>query len=225
MTRLFRDRRHAGEQLARALASYANRDDVLVLALPRGGVPVAFEVANALRAPLDVFLVRKLGAPGYPEFAIGAIAAGGIRILNEDAISDFGISPVMVDQLAARESAELERQDQAYHGNRPTLPPLDNTVIIVDDGLATGSTMEAAVSALRKAGAATIVVAAPVGSSDACHRLRTLAEKVVCLATPEPFQAVGLWYETLDQTADAEVIELLRRARYDRDTPTRSKTR
>jgi erythromycin esterase-like protein/predicted phosphoribosyltransferase len=192
------------------LAPYADRDDVVVLALPRGGVPVAFEVAKALRAPLDVFLVRKLGAPGHPEFAIGAIAAGGMRILSEDVISALGISAATVDQIAARERLELERRDRAYHGDRPKPPLRGKTVIVIDDGLATGSTMEAAVSALREHHAAKIVVAAPIGAADSCDRLRAQADEVVCLETPEPFQAVGLWYQAFDQTSDAEVIDLLR---------------
>jgi putative phosphoribosyl transferase len=208
----FRDRREAGQRVARALTRYGNRNDVVVLGLPRGGVPVAFEVAHALRAPLDVFLVRKLGAPGHPEFAIGAIAAGGVRVLSEDVISALGISPAMVEQIAARELLELERRDRAYHGDRPKPSLRGKTVIVIDDGLATGSTMEAAVSALRQHGAAKIVVAAPVGAPDSCERLRALADEVVCVETPEAFRAVGLWYQAFDQTTDAEVIDLLRRA-------------
>lgn len=208
----FRDRHEAGQRLAQALTRYANRDDVVVLALPRGGVPVAFEVAQALRAPLDVFLVRKLGAPGQPEFAIGAIAAGGVRILSDDVISSLGIPPAMVDQIVAREQIELERRDKAYHGDRPKPSLRGRTVIVIDDGLATGSTMEAAISALREHHAAKIIVAAPVGAADSCHRLRAMADEVICLETPEPFRAVGLWYRAFDQTTDAEVVELLRRA-------------
>jgi erythromycin esterase-like protein/predicted phosphoribosyltransferase len=208
----FRDRHEAGQRLAQALTRYASRDDVVVLALPRGGVPVAFEVAQALRAPLDVFLVRKLGAPGHPEFAIGAIAAGGVRVLSEDVISSLGISPAIVDQIVAREQIELERRDKAYHGDRPKPSLRGRTVIVIDDGLATGSTMEAAISALREHHAAKIIVAAPVGAADSCHRLRAMADEVICLDTPEPFRAVGLWYRAFDQTTDAEVVELLRRA-------------
>ena len=209
---LFRDRREAGQRLAKALESYRNRDDVVVLALPRGGVPVAFEVAQALRAPLDVFLVRKLGAPGHPEFAIGAIAAGGVRVLSEDVIATLGISPATIEQVAERERFELERRDRAYHGDRAKLSLAGKTVIVIDDGLATGSTMEAGVSALRAYHVAKIVVAAPVGAADSCGRLRGLADEVMCLETPEPFRAVGLWYRVFDQTSDAEVVELLRRA-------------
>jgi erythromycin esterase-like protein/predicted phosphoribosyltransferase len=217
-TKPFRDRREAGQRLAGALSRYANRDDVVVLALPRGGVPVAFEVANALRAPLDVFLVRKLGAPGHPEFAIGAIAAGGVRVLSDDVISALGIPPAAVEQIAAREQLELERRDKAYHGDRPRPSLRGKTVIVIDDGLATGSTMEAAVSALRKHGVAKIVVAAPVGARDSCRRLEELADEVLCLDMPEPFQAVGLWYRVFDQTTDEEVTDLLRRAN-SRQTP------
>jgi erythromycin esterase-like protein/predicted phosphoribosyltransferase len=211
-TPLFRHRHEAGQRLAGSLGQYANRDDVIVLALPRGGVPVGFEVSQALRAPLDVFLVRKLGAPGHPELAIGAIAAGGVRVLSEDLIAALGLSPATIEQVADREALELERRDKAYHGDR-TKPSLRNkTVIVIDDGLATGSTMEAAVSALRAQGVARIIAAAPVGAPDSCQRLRTLADEVVCLETPDPFNAVGLWYEIFDQTTDEEVVELLRRA-------------
>ena len=208
----FRDRQEAGRRLAEALGAYANRDDVVVLALPRGGVPVAFEVAKALQAPLDVFLVRKLGAPWHPEYAIGAIAAGGIRVLAEDVIAALGISPAMVEQVAARESLELERRDKAYHSNRPRPEVTGKTVIVIDDGLATGATMEAAVKALRIKGAKRIVAASPVGASDSCRRLRAVADEVVCGETPTPFNAVGLWYRRFDQTSDAEVIELLEKA-------------
>jgi putative phosphoribosyl transferase len=208
----FRDRREAGQRLAQALASYANREDVVVLALPRGGVPVAFEVAGALRAPLDVFVVRKLGAPGHPEFAIGAIAAGGVQVLSHDMIAVLAISPATVAQIAEREGVELERRDKAYHADRSKPVLAGKTVIVIDDGLATGSTMEAAVRALREHQAAKIVVAAPVGAADTCQRLRGLADEVTCLETPEPFQAVGLWYLAFDQTTDEEVIELLRSA-------------
>ncbi len=208
----FRDRREAGQRLAEALKAHGNRDDVVVLALPRGGVPVAFEIARALHAPLDVFLVRKLGAPGHPEFAMGAIAAGGVQVLSQDVIAQLGISRAMVEQVAARERVELERRDKAYHADRPKAPLQGKTVIVIDDGLATGSTMEAAVSALRQSGAARIIAAAPVGAPESCRRLRAVADEVVCLETPEPFNAVGLWYRQFDQTADSEVVVLLRRA-------------
>src|SRR5206468_8259624 len=208
----FADRADAGRQLARRLNAYARRHDVVVLALPRGGVPVAFEVARELHAPLDVFLVRKLGVPGHPELAMGAIASGGVRVLSEDLIDQLGIPRTAVEQVAVRERLELERRDQLYRGGRP-LPMLrDRTVILVDDGLATGATMEAAVVAAKQYQPARVIVAAPVGAVETCHRLEQIADDVVCAATPEPFQAVGLWYEVFDQTTDEEVIELLRRA-------------
>jgi putative phosphoribosyl transferase len=207
----FRDRRDAGRRLADRLKSYADQDDVVVLALPRGGVPVAFEVATALRAPLDVFLVRKLGAPGHPELAMGAIAAGGGRVLSQDVIAQLGVSAAVIEQVSARERAELERRDTTYRGNRPRPALAGKTVIVVDDGLATGATMEAAVGALRQRGVVRIIVAAPVGAVESCRRLGLLADAVVCLETPEPFNAVGLWYRIFDQTSDEEVIELLAR--------------
>lgn len=208
----FRDRREAGQRLAALLAPYGKRHDVVVLALPRGGVPVAFEVARALEAPLDIFLVRKLGAPGHPEFAIGAIASGGVRVLSHDVIAELGIPAATIEELAEREGLELERRDKAYHVDRPKPPLRNKTVIVVDDGLATGSTMEAAVSALRQHHPAKIIVAVPVGAADSCRRLRAMADEAICLQTPDPFNAVGLWYQVFDQTTDAEVVELLRLA-------------
>jgi len=184
----------------------------VVLALPRGGVPVGFEVARALEAPLNVFLVRKLGAPGHPEFAIGAIASGGVQVLNHAAIADLRIPPELIEQVAERERSELERRDKAYHVERPLLTLDGKQVIVVDDGLATGSTMEAAVLALRQHHPARIVVASPVGAVESCQRLRAVADEVVCAQTPEPFNAVGLWYQVFDQTSDAEVVDLLRQA-------------
>jgi putative phosphoribosyl transferase len=206
----FRNRREAGQRLALALASYAGRLDVVVLALPRGGVPVAAEVAHRLRAPLDVFLVRKLGAPGHPELAVGAIAAGGVRVLNQDVIAGLDVSPAMLQRITALERVELERRDTIYRGDRARPTLCGNIAIVIDDGLATGSTMEAAVVALRDQGVAKTVVGAPVGARDSCRRLLGIADEVVCLETPEPFRAVGCWYEDFDQTSDAEVIELLR---------------
>lgn len=207
----FHNRSDAGRQLASKLSAFAHRDDVVVLALPRGGVPVAFEVARALNAPLDIFLVRKLGVPGHPELAMGAIASGGVRVLSEDIIEQLGVPPTAVEQVAVRERLELERRDRLYRGERP--PPLlrDRTVILVDDGLATGATMEAAIVAVRQYQPARVIVAAPVGATETCRRLKALADDVICASTPEPFQAVGLWYDQFDQTSDDEVIELLRR--------------
>jgi erythromycin esterase-like protein/adenine/guanine phosphoribosyltransferase-like PRPP-binding protein len=183
-----------------------------VLALPRGGVPVAFEVARALEAPLDIFLVRKLGAPGHREFAIGAIASGGVRVLSHAVIAELGIPRAEIERVAAQELVELERREKAYHEGRPALELRGKTVIVVDDGLATGSTMEAAVSALRQHHPAKIIVAAPVGAVDSCRRLRDLADEALCLQTPEPFSAVGQWYQAFDQTTDDEVVSLLRHA-------------
>jgi putative phosphoribosyl transferase len=205
----FRDRTEAGRQLAARLTEYANRPDVIILALPRGGVPVAFEVAARLSAPLDVFIVRKLGVPSHPELAMGAIAAGGIEVLSEDLIRDIGIPRALVEEVAVRERLELERRHRAYRDDRQ--PPIirDRTVILVDDGLATGSTMQAAALAVRRQVPSAIVVAAPVGARETCERLGRIADRVVCLATPEPFNAVGLWYEEFEQTSDAEVARLL----------------
>jgi erythromycin esterase-like protein/predicted phosphoribosyltransferase len=214
----FHDRADAGRQLAARLSSYARRHDVIVLGLPRGGVPVAFHVARELDAPLDVFLVRKLGVPGHPELAMGAIASGGVRVLSEDLIDELGIPRTAVEQVAVRERLELERRDRLYRGERP-LPVLrDRTVILVDDGFATGSTMEAAIGAVRLHNPARVVVAAPVGAPETCARLQRVADDVVCAQTPAPFQAVGLWYERFDQTTDEEVIDLLRRANEERPT-------
>jgi putative phosphoribosyl transferase len=204
----FVDRRDAGRHLAAHLQSYANRDDVIVLALPRGGVAVGREVASALHAPLDVFLVRKLGVPGQPELAMGAIAAG-VLVLSNDLIDEIDISPALVQQVAARERFELERRERLYRGDRPMPELRDRTVIVVDDGLATGSTMEAAVTALRQYSPARIVVAVPVGAAETCARLRRTSDEVVCAETPEPFKAVGLWYERFEQVSDEEVIEAL----------------
>jgi putative phosphoribosyl transferase len=208
----FHNRSEAGRQLAAKLNAFAHRHDVVVLALPRGGVPVAFEVARALNAPLDTFLVRKLGVPGHPELAMGAIATGGVRVLSEDIIDQLGIPRTAVEQVAVRERLELDRRDRLYRGDR-RLPLLrDRTVILVDDGLATGATMEAAIVAVKQYQPARVIVAAPVGAIETCQRLKTLADDVICVSTPEPFQAVGLWYEQFDQTSDDEVIELLRRS-------------
>ena len=205
----FRNRVDAGRQLAAALGRYSGRSDVVVLALPRGGVPVAFEVARALGAPLDVFLVRKIGVPGHPELAMGAIAEGGVRVLNQGLIGDIGIPSAAVEQVVVRERLELERRDRLYRDGR-SLPVLKGrTVIIVDDGLATGATMEAAVHALRQITDGSIVVAAPVGAPDTCERLREISDDVICVVTPTTFDAVGLSYEDFSQTTDEEVQSLL----------------
>jgi putative phosphoribosyl transferase len=205
----FRNRSDAGQRLAAQLSSFADRTDVTVLGLPRGGVPVAHEVAARLHAPLDVFLVRKLGVPQHPELAMGAIAEGGVEVLSHDLIRDLGIPAAMVERVAVRERLEMDRRDLRYRGGR-SLPPLGGrTVLVIDDGLATGSTMEAAIHALRQHAAARIVVAVPVGARETCERLRGVADEVVCLSTPEPFDAVGRWYDEFSQTTDEEVIELL----------------
>jgi erythromycin esterase-like protein/adenine/guanine phosphoribosyltransferase-like PRPP-binding protein len=205
----FKNREDAGRQLAAHLTDYAGRSDVLVLALPRGGVPVAFEVASALAAPLDVFLVRKLGVPGHPELAMGAIAAGGVKILNEALIRDLGVPAALVEQTAEREQLELDRRDRLFRGGRGPAIVRDRTIVLVDDGLATGSTMEAAIVALRQHAPGRIVVAVPVGARDTCDRIRRIADRVVCLQTPEPFNAVGLWYDEFEQTSDDEVTRVL----------------
>jgi predicted phosphoribosyltransferase len=208
----FRDRSEAGRLLADRVRGYAHRPDVIVLALPRGGVPVAYEVARALDAPLDVFLVRKLGVPGHEEFAFGAIATGGIRVINQDVVQALGIPARLIDAIAAREQQELERRERLYRGTRPPPDVRDRTVILVDDGLATGSTMLAAVRALRSERAGRIVAAVPVASPEACEQLGEEADDVICAVTPEPFDAVGLWYQDFSQTTDDEVKELLARA-------------
>ncbi len=206
----FADRREAGRELAGKLLPYRGRPDVVVLGLPRGGVPVAFEIAQALGAPLDVFVVRKIGMPGHAEFAIGAIASGGVQVLNEDVIRAYGVPGAAVEAVAKRERAELERREREYRGSRPLLDLHDRTVILVDDGLATGSTMRAAVEAVRALGPARIVVAVPVGAPDTCEALARIADETVCARMPEPFAAVGLWYSDFSQTTDEEVHALLR---------------
>jgi putative phosphoribosyl transferase len=205
----FRDRRDAGIRLASKLSSYANDPSVLVLGLPRGGVPVAYEVAAALRVPLDVFVVRKLGVPGHRELAMGAIASGGIRVLNREVIDAVRIPGAMIDAVAAQEQQELERQQRLYRGAAPFPSLAGRTVIVVDDGLATGSTMRAAVRALRQSNPARIVVAAPVAAAETCRSLALEADQVVCCNVPETFTAVSLWYEEFSQTTDQEVRNLL----------------
>jgi len=208
---LFKDRIDAGRQLAKRLSAYAGRSDVIVLALPRGGVPVAAEVARQLKVPFDVFLVRKLGVPTHPELAMGAIAEGGVEVLSADLIRDIGLPESAVRQIAMRERLELDRRDALYRQGRARPPVRGQNVIVVDDGLATGSSMQAAVIALRQLEPARIVVAVPVGAKETCERLRQSADDVVCVSTPEPFQAVGLWYEQFAQTTDDEVRRLLAR--------------
>src|SRR5256885_1843752 len=213
---LFRDRRDAGRLLAEKLAAYATRPDVLVLALPRGGVPVAYEVAHRLGAPLDVFVVRKLGVPGHEELAMGAVATGGVRVLNDQLVEQLGISDQMIDAVAARERQELARRERLYRGGRPPPDVRGRTVILVDDGLATGATMHAAIKALRLQQPARIVVAVPTASPQTCEELRRVADEVMCAITPEPFHAVGLWYDDFSQTTDEEVRDLLgRRAHHE----------
>jgi putative phosphoribosyl transferase len=207
--RAFRNRSEAGRVLAELLAGYAGRSDVIVLGLPRGGVPVAAEVAAGLGTPLDVFVVRKLGVPGHDELAMGAIASGGVRILNDTVITGLDISDAVIAEVAAREAEELQRRERAYREDRPA-PDLDGkVVIVVDDGLATGSTMRAAVAALRAQRPARIVVAVPVGSATTCHDLLSEADEVVCARTPTFFQAVGQWYDDFSPTTDAEISRLL----------------
>ena len=207
----FRDRADAGRELAGQLAHYAGRSDVLVLALPRGGVPVGYEVAEVLGAPLDVFLVRKLGVPGHEELAMGAIASGGVRVLNERVVRPLGITDAVIKAVEAEERRELERRESAYRGSRPPIDVHGQTVILVDDGLATGASMRAAVVALRRLEPARIVVAVPVGAPDTCAELEKEADEVVCVSEPEPFFGVGMWYRDFSPTTDDEVRELLSR--------------
>jgi putative phosphoribosyl transferase len=208
----YRNRTEAGRLLAQKLMAYADRTDVMVLGLPRGGVPVAFEVAQALDAPLDVFLVRKLGLPGHEELAMGAIASGGVRVLNQGVVNNLHIPDAVIDAVAADEQRELERRERLYRRDRPPPDVRGRAVILIDDGLATGSTMHAAARALRSQNPAAIVVAVPVAAEETCNEFRGEVDEVVCAYTPEPFFAVGLWYEDFAQTSDEEVRELLARA-------------
>jgi predicted phosphoribosyltransferase len=209
---LFQDRYEAGRLLASKLRSFANHPDAVVLALPRGGVPVGFEVAKTLNLPLDVFVVRKLGVLGYEELAMGVIASGGVRVLNEDLIRSANIPDEVVDAVAAEEERELERREREYREGRPPIDVKDRTVILVDDGLATGSSMRVAVLALRNRKPRQIVIAVPVASPQTCAEFESEVDQVICAVTPEPFWAVGQWYKDFSQTSDEEVRDLLRRA-------------
>jgi putative phosphoribosyl transferase len=209
----FRDRAEAGRMLASRLAAYARVPGVVVLGLPRGGVPVAYEVAHALDAPLDVFLVRKLGVPGHEELAMGAIASGGVRVFNDEVVSGLRISGTEIERVAKREQAELERREALYRNGRPAPDLHGKTVILVDDGLATGSTMRAAIEGVRRHAPARIIVAVPVGAASTCEELRAQADEVVCVLEPERFYAVGMWYQDFTQASDEEIRSLLERAR------------
>jgi predicted phosphoribosyltransferase len=220
-TGLFRDRRKAGRLLAEKLAAYANRPDAIVLALPRGGAPVAYEVASALDVPLDVFVVRKLVVPGYEELAMGAVATGSVRALNDQLVTRLGIPEHAIEAVAAREQQELARRERHYRGGRPPPDVCGRAVILVDDGLATGATMHAAIHALRQQQPARIVVAVPTASPETCEEMRAEVDDVICAITPEPFHAVGLWYQDFSQMTDEGVRELLAR----RDTPDKSEAK
>jgi putative phosphoribosyl transferase len=206
---LFKDRADAGRKLAQELPGYGGRTDVIVLGLPRGGVPVAFEVAKALKAPLDIFLVRKLGAPGQKELAMGAIAPGGVRVLNHNVVQALNISDEIIETIAAEEQQELERREQAYRGDRPKPDVRGRTLILVDDGLATGASMRAAVIALRGQEPARIIVAVPTAAPETCEALKGEVDEIVCVATPRPFLGIGASYEEFSQMTDEEVRELL----------------
>lgn len=210
----FKNRIEAGRLLAKKLSAYSNRPDVVVLALPRGGVPVAYEVARSLNVPLDVFLVRKLGVPGHEELAMGAIASGNVRVLNEDLVNYLGIPDDLIDLVAAREQRELGRREKLYRGSSPAIPLSGRTVIIVDDGLATGSTMRAAIKAIKQTGPSKVIVAAPVAALETCESFKTEVDSTcVCVITPESFEGVGLWYRDFSQTSDEEVCDLLKQAK------------
>jgi putative phosphoribosyl transferase len=209
---IFKNRADAGRKLAARLTRYADRGDVLVLALPRGGVPVAYEVAKELKAPLDIFLVRKLGVPGHEELAMGAIALGGVRVINEELVNYLGIPDEVIDAIAAVEQRELERRAVAYRDDRPQPEATDRIAILIDDGLATGATMRAAAASLRLQKPRRIVVAVPVSSPETCDEFRREVDEIICGVTPQHFQGVGLWYDDFSQTSDEEVRDLLMRA-------------
>lgn len=212
---IFLNRREAGRVLAARLAGYTDPSDVVVLALPRGGVPVGYEVARALHVPLDVFLVRKLGVPGHEELAMGAVATGGVRVLQNETVRVLRIDDAAIEAATRREVLELDRRERAYRGVEPPLPVTGRTALLVDDGLATGSTMRAATKALRLRNPHRIVIAVPVGAVDTCSEMAEVADEVICAVTPDPFVAVGLWYRDFNQTTDAEVRELLERSRWE----------
>jgi len=209
---LFKDRRDAGRKLAQRLIAYTGRTDVIVLALPRGGVPVAYEVALALHTPLDIYIVRKLGLPGHEELAIGAIATGGVRVLNHDIVQYLNIPNELIEAVAKREFQELERREHEYRGNRSPLDVKDRTVILIDDGLATGASMRAAVAGLRTLKPAQIVIAVPTAALETCEALETEVDQMICATTPEPFYGVSRWYEDFSQTTDEQVRMLLEEA-------------
>jgi putative phosphoribosyl transferase len=209
---LYKDRKEAGKKLAEKLSRYKGREDVVVLGLPRGGVPVAYEVAKALNTPLDIFLVRKLGLPGHEELAMGAIASGGVHVLNEDVVVALDIPEKLIDKVAEREQKELERREKLYRGDRPPTQIKGKTAILIDDGLATGSSMRAAVEGLRAQGPQQIVVAVPIASPESCEALEEEVDNIICASTPTPFYGVGLWYQNFAQTTDEEVRLLLQEA-------------
>lgn len=208
----FKDRADGGKKLAQELSQYGGRSDVVVLGLPRGGVPVAYEVAKELDAPLDVFIVRKLGVPGHEELAMGAIASGGVRVLNNEVVKGVNVSEDDIDRVARKEQRELERRESTYRGERPGIALQDKTVLLVDDGLATGASMRAAVKGLREHGPGKIIVAVPTAPPETCEAFKDLAEEAICLETPTPFMGVGAWYEDFPQTKDEEVKKILEKA-------------
>jgi len=224
----YRNRTEAGRRLAARLRDYADREDVIILALPRGGVPVGFEVARALHAPLDVFVVRKLGLPDHSEYAMGAIASGGVRVIDRETVQRYGVTEAELAAVIATEERELDRRERAYRDGRAFPGIGGQTVILVDDGLATGATMAAAASAIRAQEPAALIVAVPVASVETCDAFRDIVDDIICALTPEPFYAVGLWYEDFSQTTDEEVHDLLaaaRHARSARDTDPASPAR
>lgn len=214
---IFANRTEAGQKLALRLKQYANRDDVIVLGAPRGGIPIAFEVARDLRAPLDVFMLRKLGVPGHEEFAFGAISSGGVRILDRDTVERLGITNAVIERVTASEEQELERRERAYRGGRPPLNVVGRTAILVDDGIATGASMRAAIHALRQMNPARIVIAVPVAPAATCKRLQSAVDELVCLEMPEPFFGVGQFYDDFSQVSDEEVRDLLDNAARQRE--------